>query len=115
MESENVVSFEDRVKEIAQGLKEEHPGMTFFQIAIPERDGEIFIGRRCSWNEYKRMLGTVKTEADANEILVQKFLVYPKPDFEAIQSEWDPGLVVTLAQQIQKGLGFTSGASVKKL
>ncbi len=108
-------SYETQIREIAEGLKADNPNLRLFQIFIPGREDEIFIARKAPWAEYKKLIGAVKSEADANELLVQKFLVHPKPDFEAMQTEWDPGLVVTLAQQIQKGLGFTQGASLKNL
>ena len=104
---------EQRTAEIVEQLRAENPGMRLFQILVPDREDEVFLARKASWAEYKRLLGTVKTEADANEVLVQRFLVYPKPDYEELQTSWDPGLVVTLAAQIQKALGFSQGASIK--
>ena len=103
----------DNVEELVEKLRVDKPKLRIFQILVPDREDEVFLARKASWAEYKRLIGSVKNEADANEILVQKFLVHPKPDYEEIQTEWDPGLVVTLAQQIQKGLGFSQGASVK--
>jgi len=104
---------DDQVREVVEKLRAEQPGLRLFQIVVPDREGEIFLARKASWAEYKKLLGTVKNEADANEILVQKFLVHPKPDYEELQTEWDPGLIVTLAQQIQRGLGFSQGATLK--
>ena len=101
------------VLEVVDRLRADNPNLRLFQIVIPDRDDELFLARKASWAEYKRLIGAVKNEADANEVLVQKFLVHPKPDYEALQTEWEPGLVVTLAQQIQKGLGFSQGASLK--
>ena len=106
---------EDKIREIVEQLKADKPDLRLFQIFVPDREDEIFIARKAPWAEYKKLIGAVKNEADANELLVQKYLVHPKPDFESIQTEWDPGLVVTLAQQIQKGLGFSQGASIKNL
>ena len=103
------------VEQIVEELKAKTPGIRLFQINVPDREDEIYIARQASWNEYKRLIGAVKIEADANELLVQKFLVHPAPNYEEIQTQWDPGLVVVLAQQIQKGMGFSSGASIKKL
>ena len=105
----------DTLHDIVEQLRADKPNLRLFQIVIPEREDEIFIARKASWAEYKRLIGAVKNEADANEVLVQRFLLHPKPDFEVIQTQWEPGLVVTLAQQIQKGLGFTQGASLKNL
>ncbi len=113
MLDESTKTTDEQIQEIVDGLRAETPKIRIFQILIPDQDDAIFLARKASWSEYKRMIGAVKNEADANELLVQKFLVYPKPDYEAIQSEWDPGLIVTLAQQIQKGMGFSQGASVK--
>jgi len=104
----------DPVQEIVDELRAHNPKLRIFQILVPDRDDEVFLARKASWAEYKRLIGAVKNEADANEVLVQKFLVYPKPNYEEMQTEWDPGLVVTLAQQIQKGLGFSQGATLKK-
>ena len=104
---------EQRTAEIVEQLRADNPGLRLFQIVVPDREEEIFLARKASWAEYKKLLGTVKNEADANEILVQKFLVHPKPDYEEMQTQWDPGLVVTLAAQIQKALGFSQGASLK--
>lgn len=104
---------EINIQSIVDIVKAEMPGVRIFQIEIPERDGEVYLARKASWAEYKKMLGAVKNEAEASELLVQKFLVYPKPNYEAIQMEWDPGLVMILAAQIQKGLGFTQGAALK--
>ncbi len=108
-------NIEIQVREIADQLRADNPKLKLFRIFVPDREDEIFIARKAPWAEYKKLIGAVKNEADANELLVQKYLVHPKPDFETMQTEWDPGLVVTLAQQIQKGLGFTQGASLKNL
>ena len=105
----------ENISEIVEQLKADKPDLRLFQIVIPDREDDIFIARKAPWAEYKKLIGAVKSEADANEMLVQKFLVHPKPDFESMQTTWDPGLVVTLAQQIQKGLGFTQGATLKNL
>jgi hypothetical protein len=112
MEDQNKTT-EQRTAEIVEQLRADNPGLRLFQIIVPDREEEIFLARKASWAEYKKLLGTVKNEADANEILVQKFLVHPKPDYEEMQTQWDPGLVVTLAAQIQKALGFSQGASLK--
>ena len=108
------VSKDKEIEDIVGKLREANPKIRIFQIIVPDRKDELFLVRKASWSEYKRLIGAVKNDADANEILVQKFLVHPKPNYEEIQSEWDPGLVVTLAQQIQKGLGFAHGATIKK-
>jgi len=102
------------VAQIVEKLRVDNPKLRLFQILVPDREDELFLARKASWSEYKRLIGSVKNEADANEVLVQKFLVHPKPDYEEIQTEWDPGLVVTLAQQIQKGLGFSQGCPSSK-
>ena len=87
-----------------------------FEILIPGREDETYIARKCNWAEYKKLIGRVKDEATANEVLVQRFLVYPKVDYEILNLQWEPGLVVTLAQQIQRGLGFTGeGAEIKNV
>ena len=104
---------DDPVRELVEGLRADNPKLRLFQIVIPDREGELFLARKASWAEYKKLIGAVKNEADANEVLVQRFLVHPKPDYEALQTEWEPGLVVTLAQQIQRGLGFSQGATLK--
>ena len=104
---------DDQVREVIDRLRADAPNLRLFQIVIPDREDELYLARKASWAEYKRLIGSVKNEADANEVLVQKFLVHPEPDYEALQTEWEPGLVVTLAQQIQKGLGFGQGASLK--
>ena len=106
-------SHETQVRELVERLRADNPNLRLFQIVVPGREEEIFLARKAPWAEYKKMIGQVKNEADANELLVQKFLVHPKPDYDAMQNEWEPGLVVTLAQQIQKGLGFAQGASIK--
>ena len=103
------------VDQIVDALRADNPNIRLFQINIPDRPDDIFIARKASWAEYKRLIGKVKDEASANEVVVQKFLVHPKPDYEVLANEWDPGLVVTLAMQIQRGLGFSDGASVKNL
>jgi hypothetical protein len=104
---------EEQVREVVEKLRADNPNLRLFQIVVPDREGEVYLARKASWSEYKKLLGTVKNEADANEVLVQKFLVHPKPDYEEMQTTWDPGLIVTLAAQIQKGLGFSQGASLK--
>ena len=104
---------DEQIRELVDGLRAENPKLRLFQIVIPDREDEVFLARKASWAEYKKLIGAVKNEADANEVLVQRFLVHPKPDYEALQTEWEPGLVVTLAQQIQRGLGFSQGASLK--
>ena len=106
---------EEKLREVVEQLKADNPKLRLFQIIVPDHEDELFIARKAPWAEYKKMIGTVKNEADANEVLVQKFLVYPKPDYQEMLTEWEPGLVVTLAQQIQKGLGFSQGASLKNL
>lgn len=108
MEAEQV-----NVQAIVDEVRAELPGARIFQIEVTDRPGEVYLARKASWSEYKRLLGSVKGEADASEMLVQKFLVYPKPNYEAIQTEWDPGLIMILASQIQKGMGFTQGATLK--
>ena len=104
---------DDEIKALVETLRAGNPNMRIFEIVMPEREGEIFLGRKCSWNEYKRLLGSAKNDAEANEMLVSKFLVHPKADYNAMQTEWDPGLIVTLAGQIQKALGFQQKASLK--
>ena len=101
---------------ILEDLRAESPSVKLFQITVPGREDEVFIARKCNWAEYKKLIGKVKDEAEANELLVQRFLVHPKVDYETLNLEWDPGLVVTLAQQIQKGLGFVGdGAAIKNV
>jgi len=106
---------EQELQSILEQLRSENPNIRLFQIKVPDREDEIFIARKAPWSVYKKLIGSIKNEGDANELLVQKFLVHPKPDYEAMQNDWDPGLVVTLAQQIQKGLGFVKGAEIKNL
>ena len=106
----------EKLQKTIEAIKTEHPNWKLFQIVVPNQDDEIFIARKCNWAEYKQIVGKVKDEATANEVLVQKFLVYPKVNYETLNLEWDPGLIVTLAQQIQKGLGFSGdGAQIKNL
>jgi len=105
-----------KMKEILAKIRKENPGKELFQIIIPGQEDELFVARSCNWTEYKNFIGSVKDEASANELLVQKFLVYPQVDYEKFSLEWTPGLIVTLAQQIQKGLGFVGdGASIRNL
>ena len=107
---------EQNIEEIIETIKDKHPDWKLFQIEVPDKVNAIFIARKCNWAEYKQLIGKVKDEAAANEVLVQRFLVYPKVDYETLNMEWEPGLIVTLAQQIQKGLGFSNdGASIKNL
>ena len=113
MHDETTNTMEEQVSDLVAQLRADHPNLRLFQILVPEREDEVFLARKASWAEYKKLLGTVKNEADANEVLVQRFLVHPKPDYEEMQTTWDPGLIVTLAQQIQRGLGFSQGASLK--
>ena len=107
------MSNETAIQTIIDNQRADNPNLRLFQIVVPGREDEIFLARKAPWAEYKKLIGQVKSEADANELLVQKFLVHPKPDYDAMQNEWEPGLVVTLAQQIQKGMGFQGGASIK--
>jgi len=113
MQDEHTKTAGEQAAEVVDRLRAESPKLRIFQIIVPDREDEVFLARKASWSEYKRLIGSVKNEADANEVLVQKFLVHPKPGYEKIQTEWDPGLIVTLAQQIQKGLGFSQGATLK--
>lgn len=107
---------EEKVQKAVDGLRAENSNLKLFEITVPGHEDEVFIARKCNWAEYKGLIGKVKDEATANEILVQRFLVHPKVSYETINLEWDPGLVVTLAQQIQKGLGFAGdGASLKNV
>jgi len=106
---------DDRLQAAVALVRNEYPEARLFQISIPG-DQEIYLARKCAWNEYKRLIGAVKDEVTANEILVQKFLVHPKLSYEQIDLEMDPGKVVILAQQIQKGLGFvTDGVTLKNV
>jgi hypothetical protein len=104
---------ETKAREIVEQLKAGDPDLRLFEIIIPGREEEVFLARKAPWIEYKGLIGAIKDEAAANEALVEKFLVHPKPDHQVILTEWDPGLIVTLAQQIQVGLGFAKGASIK--
>ena len=113
MQDGQTKSVDERAAALVEKLRADNPKLRLFQILVPDREDEVFLARKASWSEYKKLLGTVKNEADANEVLVQKFLVHPKPDYEEMQTTWDPGLIVTLAAQIQKGLGFSQGASLK--
>ena len=107
---------EENIEKTVETIKDKHPEWKLFQISVPDKFNEVYIARKCNWAEYKQLIGKVKDEATANEILVQRFLVYPKIDYETLNMKWEPGLIVTLAQQIQKGLGFTNdGASIKNL
>lgn len=107
---------DSQLQTIVDQVRAQHPDWKLFQIVLPGRDEEVYLARKCPWGEYKRLIGKVKDEAEANEVIVQTFLAYPKVDYETMQLEWDPGLVVTLAQQIQRGLGFSQeAAQIKKL
>jgi hypothetical protein len=68
------------VREIVKGLRADNPNLRLFQIAIPDREDKLFLAQNASWAEYKKLIGAVKNEADANEVLVQRFLVHPKPN-----------------------------------
>jgi len=106
---------DDKLQAAIAQVRSEYPEARLFQISIPG-DDEIYLARKCAWNEYKRLIGAVKDEVTANEVLVQKFLVHPKLSYEQIDLEMDPGRVVILAQQIQRGLGFASdGVTVKNV
>ena len=106
----------EKLNKTIEAIQAEHPNWKLFQIVVNSQDADIFIARKCNWAEYKQIIGKVKDEATANEVLVQKFLVYPKVNYETLNLEWEPGLIVTLAQQIQKGLGFSGdGAQIKNL
>ncbi len=106
---------DDKLQAAISQVRSEYPEARLFQISIPG-DDEIYLARKCAWNEYKRLIGAVKDEVTANEVLVQKFLVHPKLSYEQIDLEMDPGKVVILAQQIQRGLGFASdGVTVKNV
>ena len=107
---------EDKLQKAIDEIRAEHPEWKLFQIVVPGREDEVFLARKCNWAEYKQLIGRVKDEASANEVLVQRFLVYPKVDYETLNLKWEPGLVVTLAQQIQRGLGFAGdGAEIKNV
>lgn len=99
------------VEEIVEQLKAKTPGIRLFQIVIPDND-EIYLAKKAPWRVYKSLLGKIKDEAQANETLVQRFLVYPDLTYEQVQ-EMDPGTVMLLAGQIQKGMGFSREASLK--
>jgi len=101
-----------QAREFVEQYKASHPGARLFQIILPGRE-ELYMARKASWGEYKSIAGQIQSVPQLNEVLVQRFLVCPKPDYEAMQNEWDPGLVVALAGQIQKGLGFAEGAAIK--
>lgn len=112
---------EERQKQIDDAVatvRAEHPDWKLFLIEIPG-DDEIYLARKCSWNEYKRVAqGLVKAgdEVAANEAVVQAFLVHPKWTYEQLQFEVEPGKIVLLANQIQRGLGFvTDGVTLKNV
>ena len=114
MQTENIKS--ENLNKTIEAIQTEHPDFKLFQIIVNGLEDKLFVARKCNWAEYKQIIGKVKDEATANEVLVQKFLVYPKVNYETLNLEWDPGLIVTLAQQIQKGLGFSgNGAQIKNL
>ena len=104
------------MKKIIDKICKDNPDLELFQIIIPGHEKEIYVARKCNWAEYKQFVGKLKDEATANELIVQKFLVHPKVGYEELSLKWAPGLVVTIAQQIQKGLGFVGdGAFIKNL
>ena len=103
----------ENINKTIEAIHAEHPNFKLFQIIVNRKENKLFIARKCNWAEYKQIIGKVKDEATANEVLVQRFLVYPKVNYETLNLEWDPGLIVTLAQQIQIGLGFSGdGAQI---
>jgi len=115
-EEEQQVSERDRkVGQVVATIRETMPNAKLFLIEVPGREEEIFIAKKGPWNEYKKLIGAVKGESGAFEALIDKYLVYPKPEYQMIQQEWDPGLVLVIGEQIQRGLGFTKGASIKNL
>ena len=57
---------EDTIREIVEQLKADKPDLRLFQILVPDREDEIFIARKAPWAEYKKLIGAVKNEADAN-------------------------------------------------
>lgn len=107
----------EEITAIVKELKGKSPGLRIAQIIVPGRESDLFLARKCSWSEYKPVVGGSKTEADGLETIVTKFLIYPKPNFEAMQTDgdfWTPGLVANLARGIQKALGFSDNeASIK--
>ena len=107
-----------RIDAAVAEAKAQHPDWKLFRIDIPG-DDEVYLARKCSWAEYKRIAaGLVKSsdEVSANEALVQAFLVHPRWTYEQVQFEVEPGKLVVLAQQIQRGLGFiTDGVTLKNV
>ena len=105
----------EKIQEIVDQQREGNPDLALALIEIPD-DDEIYITRLCGWGEYKNLIGKIEGEAEANEIIVQKFLVHPKIDYEKLQLDWPPGLVVSLAMKIQEALGFNKKeVALKKL
>ena len=109
---------EKRVDDAVAAVRAEHPDWKLVLIEIPG-DDDVYLAWKCSWNEYKRIAaGLVKSgdEVSANEALVQAFLVHPRWTYEQVQFEIEPGKLVVLAQQIQRGLGFvTDGVTIKNV
>ena len=110
---------EERQKRIdvaIASVRADHPDWKLFLIDIPD-DDEVYLARKCSWNEYKRVAQSLVKAGDevaANEAVVQAFLVHPKWTYEQIQFEVEPGRIVLLANQIQRGLGFVNdGVTLK--
>ena len=104
-----------QIQDIVAQLRAGNSSIELILIEIPD-DEEIYIARLCGWGEYKSIIGKTKDDGEINEVLVQKYLVHPKVDYEALQLDWSPGLVVTLAMKIQDALGFNQDeVTIKKL
>jgi hypothetical protein len=63
---------DDRLQAAIAIVRAEYPRRGFFRSASRRR-GNLSCPQ-VRWNEYKRLIGAVKDEVTANEILVQKFL-----------------------------------------
>lgn len=108
----------EALDDVLAGLRGEYPNARLFQILVPEREDDVFIARKLPWMEYSKLLGAVKNEATGMELIVQKCLLHPHPDYTAMQTDvdfWTPGLIITLANQIQRAHGVVAGASVKNV
>lgn len=106
---------QEEIQKIVDRARASNPNLQLVLIEIPD-DDEIYVAYLTGWGEYKNLIGSIEGEAEANEVIVQKYLVHPKVDYEKLQLEWAPGLVVGLAMKIQEALGFNKKeVTLKKL
>ena len=105
-------------KELA-ALKEKFKGYPLFQLTDPATE-EVFIIRGSNWDEFSQ-IGNVKPGRE-NRVplnMVKAYVVYPEIDATDLEynksGNWQPGRIVTLAEQIQELLGYSKAFAVKKL